>query len=229
MYKDGMTNERRDAIADDLLQKYPAGPKGSLTRHSYSHEQEWCYDRRDYITKIISPVPNFGYDDETIVRLHHAMEESVSYYVRARWPDIGKRAKTRRANRLEERIHKPARSWSYGTTGRAIYSVNGSDYSTKLYVIANSENTAEFLAKTVLAGAGVSQETGSVSKVYPPDLKALAFYNETAVVKAGQSLKSLHERIETTQAKINNVLAFSEMLTNFGTHQHDILSSEEDE
>ena len=227
MYQNALNPRKRDTIIDDLLEKYPKGPRGNLQKKHYTHNDEWCNDRKAYITKVIPPVDNFGYTIETIVRLYHAAPD-LRTYVQERWDSLKRTGVSRRTNRLQSRISEPYRQW-VRTDDRAIYKVDVFDY-VPVYVIASSKRTARYIAKTLVIGTGLEGNTehSSTRKVFLADTDALQVYNKNSQKKIDQRIEITLGKIENLQKDSEKLIALSESVKNYGSVQYDFLTSDED-
>ena len=217
-------DELRDRVVDDLLEKYPKGPRGILRKHHYDVDKEYDYNvnkYRDYVKLRSLPgvSPYFGYDKEFLARIHWSMNRGdYSTYIRDRWDTIGKRARTRRYNRLNRRIARAFGSWKDEEGSQAIYSVRLPFISSFIHVIATSETAARQIARTVAAGAGiVSQDDYKfrVNKTCVPDTVTLDWFRDSDTSTVSHAIKSKKSEIERLRDVTGKLVEFSSTLAEF--------------
>ena len=229
-----ISRKQADKIVDDLLNKYPKGPKGLLKKEHYSMGETYCWQNRKYIKEVVLPedlwcayknAKSFGYGDDVLamVQYHISEDGGMRTYLRHRDKNCGKVAITRRTNRLDRRVTKTQARF-VEAKGRGIYRVrNSSDVN--LYVISNSLETAKFLAKTMLATSGIQSTSHMYAKkVTVASTEILKKYNNESYKSALRRSQSLAKDIEKQRAQIIALNHLAESIIDFGDIQPDILS-----
>ncbi len=231
-----ISRKHADKIVDDLLNKYPKGPRNRLSKDDYRDEEKWLWNKRRYVkyTKLSVDTPewrcpeinraSFGYGDTMLAMVSYHINEAggMREYLRARDRDCGSRAITRRCNRLERRVGEAKKRFT-DAPGRGIYRVRSSA-DVHLYVISNSGDTAKFLAKTMLATSGIESDNMYTTKIGVASVEILKKYNDESYKMALRRSKNLQQRIETQKAQIVSLNRLAESLSDFGNIQPDMLS-----
>ena len=218
-------SKRRDKMIDDLLSKFPIGPRGVIDRTQYRKKYQWSAAKSEYCDLIVPDDDKskyYGYDIEDFVRLDYAVG-NLRDYIRKRWDDISWRAVTRRYNRLYDRIHPTVRSFKSGE-GHGIWKVDFSDHSLSMFVIAGNGKTAELLGKTMVAGSGLISNRIYRSRVNVADPELLAHYNNKNFGNVESKLKSSKASLIKLKEKIESLKKLQLSLSDFGSLQPDILT-----
>ena len=229
-----ISRKRADKIVDDLLNKYPKGPRGLLKKEHYSIDSVWHWSSKRYTKEVVLPedlwcayknAKSFGYGDDVLAMVHYHINEAggMRQYLRDRDKSCGKVAITRRTNRLDRRVTK-TNSRFVEASGRGIYKVrNSSDVN--LYVISNSPETAKFLAKTMLATSGIESTSHMYAKkITVASTEILKKYNDESYKSALRRTQSLAKNIERQKAQIVALNHLAESIIDFGDIQPDMLS-----
>ena len=218
-----ISDHERDQVVDDLLKRFPQGPHKRLTRDDYEVKERWSSFKNCYAKRVESLVPNFGYAPEKIVRVHWAMnEEKIRFYIRERWPTIGIKAVSRRENRLVERI-TPIVNEFKGGSGRGVWKVRFGE-AFGIHVIANTRQSAIFLAKTILAGNIVPDDDDFyASRVNVDDPKLLDHYNTRSLERIRSRMDVVADRMETNRKKMEGMKKLCLSLDDLGTYQANLL------
>ena len=223
-----------DQIVDDLLKKYPKGPKGLLRKDHYDVAEEWHYQTRRYKKYVKLPEglwcaygnhESFGYGDELLSMVQHHINDAggTRSYLRERDSCARAAALTRRSNRIDLRVGKASKRF-LEEGGRGIYRVD-TDAHINLYVIANSDKSAQFLGKTMLATSGIIQKRHMYTrKVSVASIELLKTYTEKSYKKALYRVKSLQDDIEKKKVMIVSMNSLAEAINDFGDIQPDMLS-----
>ena len=220
-----LTRKQCDKIADDLLTRFPAGPKGLLQKHDYKMEEQWNSTARVYRSTPVPPVNYFGYDTDTLMMVYWQMDEGdLRGYIRSRWPTIGSKAVTRRYNILSERV-LPAVQKFKRTDDRGIWKVTCAHKDISIYVIASSKRTSMLLAKTMIAGCGmiVSDSELYSNRVNVSCTSTLTYYSERNLSNVKRKLKQSKEKIESLKLSVQHLYQLEETLDNFGGIQSGML------
>ena len=207
-----------DVLIEDLLSKFPKGSKGKLTKDDYSEDYRWR-SSTDRYTNVIFPKDgnNWGWDYETTARSMFWIEQnfgSVRRYLRARDPDAGSKAISRRENRLTDRLTK--RGWER-SDGPAIWQVR-LGHSAELHVITSSERSAVILGKTVAAGAGIVSDRIWASKHSPADMTILNDLRTEQVKRITAKVESNTKRIQELKDSSAALLELCVSLQEFNSH-----------
>jgi len=231
-----ISQKHADKIVDDLLKKYPQGPKLRLSKDHYTLSESWDWRRRRYIRTVVldeetpewrcheTNLKSFGYGDGMLSMVIHYIEKAggMRSYLRGRDRDCGEAAITRRANRLEKRI-STAHARFTSADGRGIYRVRSNGIN--IYVISNSTTTAKLLGKTMLATSGINLEDAIYStKVSVASVELLKKYNDDSYKQALQRVQRLHKQIERQKAEVIAMNHLAESIMDFGNIQPDMLS-----
>jgi|1_EtaG_2_1085319.scaffolds.fasta_scaffold00839_7 hypothetical protein len=218
-----ISDHERDQIVDDLLKKFPQGPRKRLTKDDYEVKERWSSFKNCYAKIVVPLVSNFGYTQEQIVKVHWAMdEERIRPYIRERWPTIGVKAVSRRENRLEERIAPIVNSFK-GSSGRGVWNVRfGETFG--LHVIANTRESAIFLAKTILAGNLIPDDSDfQAVRVNVDDPKLLDHYNTRSLKRIRSRIEIVTDRMEINRKKTEGMKKLCLSLDDLGDYQASLL------
>ena len=215
----------RDNIIDDLLKKYPHGPKGvSLT---YTHGESWCRERRKYVNVYTPSVPDFGYTDEVLFSLNiHSRNQALSYIQKRffagknNW-EIGRQKSTvtRRANRLWQRLSDPV-SQVLQRGAKGIYKIGRMHRSSAKpmgYVFACSVDEANTVMRTFFptldpgAYTAYFVEIGNIEKLHE--------YNKLVQEMFVRKKQDLEKEIKRAEGEIAQLDAHSEMVDVLVGHQ----------
>jgi|LWDU01.1.fsa_nt_gi hypothetical protein len=223
-----------DRIVNDLLKKYPKGPKGLLKKEHYVNHEDYDYRSRRYKKYLTLPEglwctygnhASFGYEVELLCMVQHHINAAggTRPYLQRIDSDAGGTAITRRANRIDRRVGKASRRF-LDAGGRGIYRVDN-ESSVNLYVIANSDKSAQFLARTMLATSGIIQKRNMYTrKVAVSSTEILKAFMDKSSKTAMIRVKSYKEEIEKKQARIIALNHLAEAIGDFGNIQSDMLS-----
>lgn len=176
-------------IIKDLVEKYPAGPRGSLRKHHYKIEQQWVdvYRRTTGVSVIRDEVgpgivkaewkPFFGYDPVDLFKLDLWEEDKCKTAIAIAFPEASRMARNRDARLLYIRT-SVARRWvrENGTTGLWIASYRQADYRSPLssgitiYAHTRAEVEARIAMIAPMMGADLSwRPTVSFNSIGTPD------------------------------------------------------------
>jgi hypothetical protein len=231
-----ISRRRCDQIVDDLLNKYPKGPKGLLKKEHYTIHESWSYRARRYKKYVKLPEDlwcaygnsdSFGYGDEllSMVQYHISNAGGTRSYLEVRDADAKGGALTRRSNRIEQRVGTASKRF-IEAGDRGIYKVDN-DSTVSLYVIANSDKSAQFLAKTMLATSGIIQKRHMYTrKIAVASTELLKTYTDMSHKRSLSRAKSLKDEIEKNKVKIIALSHLSEAIKDFGDIQPAMLSDE---
>ena len=227
-----------DKIVEDLLKKYPKGPKGRLCKDNYSIEENWAWRRRSYVKTVVinestpewrcheSKRQSFGYGDEILSMVLYHMNKTggIRCYLRSIDKDCGEAAITRRYNRIDKRIGGAHKRFTGSDEGRGVYRVRTSS-EINVYVISNSLSTAKFLGQTMLASSGIGGDVDSyyVSKIAVASPEILKEYNEHSYKSTLRRVSQLSQQIERKKERIISLNHLAQSLADFGTMQSDQL------
>jgi hypothetical protein len=229
-----ISRKRADQIVDDLLKKYPKGPKGLLKKDHYTINEKWSYRDRRYKKTVHLPEglwcaygnhESFGYGDELMCMVQYHINDAGGSrsYLKSRDSDAGQRALTRRSNRIDIRVGQASKRF-LDSEGRGVYRVD-TDAHVNLYVIANSNKSAQFLGKTMLATSGITQRRHMYTRMIAvASTELLKKYTEKSYKKALYRAKALQDEIENKKAMIVSMNSLAEAINEFGDIQPDILS-----
>jgi len=220
-----LTKKQSDKIVDDLLSRYPAGPKGTIQKHDYEMREVWNSSARVYRSTPVPPVEYFGYDVDTLMMVSwQSNQGELRGYIRERWQTIGSKAVARRYNILAERL-TPAVQKFKRTDDRGIWNVSDHRKDIKIYVIASSKSTSILLAKTMLAGCGmiVSDHDLYSNRVNVACTSTLTYYSERNLANVKRKLKRSKAKIDELKNNVKNLNQLEETLDNFGGIQSGML------
>ena len=227
-----LSDKKRDTIIDDLLMKFPTGPKGRLKKDDYTMSHRWVQSSDSYrdVAQPPDDNPYYGYDRETFARLLWACSKgNLRSYLNDRFTKVGRKAISRRFNRLDDRLRDPAQRWQRDNDGSAaIWSAKIPQVDVVLYVVSTGEPAAKMVAKTIAAGAGIVVKdvndyyTGfRCTKVHPVDNVTMAFYREKSLSQVSKEMKSAHETISSYQKRAENLINLSVSLREFTAFQQE--------
>jgi len=220
-----LTKKQSDKIVDDLLSRYPSGPKGTIQKHDYTMREMWNSSARVYRRTPVPPVEYFGYDVDTLMMVYWQMNEGdLRGYIRGRWQTIGSKAVARRYNIISERL-TPAVQKFKRIDDRGIWNVSDHRKDIKIYVIASSKSTSILLAKTMLAGCGmiVSDHDLYSNRVNVACTSTLTYYSERNLANVKRKLKRSKAKIDELKNNVKNLNQLEETLDNFGGIQSGML------
>lgn len=154
-------------IIKDLVEKYPAGPRGSLNKRHYKIEQKWVdlYRRTTGVSVIREEVgagivkaewkPFFGYDPVDLFKLGLTHEDDARHAIAFVFPESTRMTRNRDARRLYIRT-SVARDWirTNGTTGLWHATYRAAPYGTPLYsgITFHASSRAEVEARMAMVG-----------------------------------------------------------------------------
>ena len=142
-------------MVEDLVRKYPYGPRGRRYGFSKSHyrvDDRWSSHHAGY-RKLVTLIgkkegESFGYSNLEIYKLNFHSPYSIREYLREKWPTISRMAISKRSNRIWVRIQNAVNEIrEKGSTG--IYRVRFGGQR-QAYVHANSTEDAEIYAEAML-------------------------------------------------------------------------------
>ena len=213
-----MTEEARDQIIDDLLQKRPKGPVGVDV--VYTEEEYYDYDRERYRTTPKPDHPNYGYTDGTLFSLTLHEEYDVRRYVLKRWfsglSRVPQATVTRRSRRIWERI-KSSVGKLKEEGGRGIYKVTpryGDNVLTHIFARDNEE--ALILYKTFFPK---SDQTLKATFLEFGDAELLLKRNGTVRENMGDQIVRLQNEVKRQQKKIERLTTHTQTITMLEGHQ----------
>tara|TARA_R110002020_G_scaffold67820_2_gene177903 strand:- start:873 stop:1559 length:687 start_codon:yes stop_codon:yes gene_type:complete len=216
-----LSPDEADSIIDDLLKKYPAGPRGNWTKEDYTVEYDmWSSSAGVYRDVPMPPIPYFGYSVDKLMRVYSYMlsRGGTRQYIGDRFK-IGTKAVSRRYNRLEDRVKPAVQKFKRGAEDGtpAIYEVSIPGLHQDIHVIATSTRAAETLAKTVCAGAGVIASDGYYHTVRqsPADHEILRQKRASEISNITNTIKSSQAKIRQIKDKVTKLLDISVVLSEF--------------
>jgi hypothetical protein len=150
-----ISERRRKDMVEDLVRKYPYGPRGrkrGLGKEHYSVTERYSSFHNGYrmLTMLISKKEgeSFGYTNLDIYKLHFRFPSDVRDYIRQNWPTLSTMAISKRSNRIWVRIQNAVNEIrSVGSTG--IYRVQFGA-GRQAYIHANSTADAVVYAEAML-------------------------------------------------------------------------------
>ena len=233
-----ISRKQADRIVDDLLDKYPSGPQCRFAKCHYEQNEKWVQRYNAYRKYVVlsSAAPgldpekaaSFGYGDEMLTMVEHHIGSNTRSYVRTRYPDISSTAVSRRQNRLDDRVGSAVRRFRSGS-GRGIYKVSN-DSDVALYVIANTDTSACFLVKTILATAGFNTKRRTyASRVHVASAELLKGLTDQTVATAKRRQASYLREIEDRTSRAEKLTHLIESVLELGEIQPDLLSGDSDE
>ncbi len=208
----------RDAIVDDLLRKFPLGPKKTLTRADYVTTWDG-HPRLEQPVGTGSHCDACGYPDLALYRLNLTGWE-LRQYIRQRWPELRQAGVTRRANRLEKRMGGAAsRTRRAGLPGLWKVSYGWEDYKSAVVFAENEAHAlqqAELFFGPAFAGSDIldREEIRDASFMMEGSVFDIAKHNK-------RSRKDLTSRKAKIAQKIKKLLALQERMEFLET-THDI-------
>ena len=220
-----MTDTQRDKIVDDLLSKFPSGPRGVLTKDNYDMDMRHSNAANVYRLTAVCEEKYFGYDEDILMQVFWRMSEgNIREYIRSRWTDIGSRAISRRYNILSDRLDRAVNRFRR-QNARGIWEVTYYPKNIKLYVMASSSDTSRMLARTMLAGCGiiVEEQRFYSSRVNVDCPSTLKHYTDRNFETVKHSIKHSIEKLEDLKAKIESLNNLKTVLETFGDVQHEML------
>ena len=226
-----ITRQKADFIVDDLLKKYPTGPRGRFTKHDYEPKEEYCRRYNDYktyyhVVKRHQHWESYGYGDEVLMMVFEIVRKCGGYrpYAKQRWPDAGGTAISRRVNRIEKRVSAAVDRFKK-SEGHGIFEVKN-ESGISIYVIATTKNSAAFLGKTMLASAGFNNDRYLyAAKITVASSDILRSKMEGAIASAERKMISHRTRIKDSESSISAIERLVESISIMQGGQEDTLSN----
>ena len=206
-------------IIKDLVEKYPAGPRGSLNKRHYKVEQQWVnlYRRHTGVSVIREEVgpgivkaewkPFFGYDPVDLFKLGFNEEDDARKAIAFVFPESTRMTRNRDARRLYIRT-SVGRDWvrKHGTTGlwHASYRRAG-DFRSPLYqgITFYAHTRAEVEARIAMVGPMLGADPSWV-----PDVSFDCIGSpEEAMAKNSAAIEHYTRRYRDTVARYEKDLA----------------------
>ena len=225
-------------IIKDLIQKYPKGPAGKLTKDDYSthYTYDSCSSNYRNLTFLTADyessdaTTNFGYSLDTLMEIAAHPEINPSprqvladdewdwrRVVRAIYPEISGKAVTSRARRLTRRIANPAsKLWRSGTVAGVYKVAFESGTAGAVYAYGQNKQDAAIVAKTMCGFAYENvdprwinlQSLRDVSTITELNTQSSNAIQETIDEKLAKIVK-IKEQIEGLEAKKGVISTFS--------------------
>ena len=227
-----LSNEKVIYILNDLLEKYPKGPRRKMKKSDYYTTRKYRPSTGHYgsvtVDAVRKPGMLFGYDISTLAKFAYAIDGNYRYVINAASGNSLLTAKSvsRRANRLQDRIEEIHSTFANSNV-RSIYRVTFSDmygYSYRsnwtnptVMVVASNENAALLLGKTVAAGAGIvlKDEQINVRRVNVADKYIIEQVKLNCMKNITGSLSKLKKDAERIKSQIEHLVNFSVSLSSF--------------
>ena len=224
-----ISSTRRDAIADNLMQKYAKGGnrRQKMTALDYRSRYDYCSLSEGYRT-ITAPAAEedsfYRFNAEELFNCDWGDEWDAKSYVRSRFPSLGQSGITQRARRLVRRT-KAARKHLQNAGTQGIYDLSysspyGADsdvYDRRVRVFANSKAEAESLATMMLDPYFMYAQDRSRSNlrirfVEPGNMvESLSLFsefkvkNDKLIAKAENEIVELQQKIASLQMQAEAV------------------------
>lgn len=215
-------------IIKDLVEKYPAGPRGSLNKRHYKVEQQWVdlYRRTTGVSVIREEVgagivrpdwkPFFGYDPVDLFKLGLNEEDDARKAIAFVFPESTRMTRNRDARRLYIRT-TVARTWvrKNGTTGLWHASYRGAEYGTPLYfgITFHASSAAEVEARMAMVGPMLGADPSWRPSVSFDTLGS----PEEAMAKNSTTIEAYTRRQRDAVARIEKELAEARKRLDFAT------------
>lgn len=227
-------------IINDLLQKFPRGPKGSkgLKRDDYCERECWDDITGDY-RRLVQPATDrskhYGYSQEIILQLStmdydgdgdgsfRTTEWDFRNAVRALYPELGYRGKaiTSRSRRLARRIGKPVNKLVRSGDLPGVYRVEYGYGTTggQICAYGNSANDAKIVVEMMTKHAYNGDDSRSVDLISTEDVNAITKYNARAVKQCQKEIDRLQSKIAEWEKSIANLESKKDTIQSFSTLQ----------
>jgi len=224
-------------IIKDLVQKYPKGPTGKLTKADYTtrYTYDTCTGNYRNLTGLsedidaTNPSTLFGYSLHMLMEI--AAHPEINTYssaladdewdwkriVRDIYPEISRKAVTSRARRLARRIAVPAsRLWRSGEVA-GVYKV-AFDTGTAgcVYAYGQNKRDAEIVAKTMCGFAYENAEPRWTNLQSLRDVSTITQLNarsadaiQEAIEEKLKRIAQIKEQIEGLESKMGVISTFS--------------------
>jgi hypothetical protein len=213
-----MSEDIRDQVIDDLLQKRPKGPIGVDV--TYTEAEYYDYDRERYRTIQKPDHPNYGYTDGALFSLILHEEYDVRQYVLKRWfserSNVPQSTVTRRSRRIWERIKSSVRKLKE-EGGRGIYKVTPR-YSDNVltHIFARDNEEALILYKTFFPK---SDQTLKTTFLEFGDAELLLKRNGAVRENMSDQIMRLQNEVKRCQKKIERLTTHTQTITMLEGHQ----------
>ena len=225
-------------IIKDLVQKYPKGPTGKLTKADYTthYTYDGCTGNYRNLTVLTADIEateattHYGYPLNTLMEIAAHPEINPSprqaladdewdwrRVVRAIYPEVSSKAVTSRARRLTRRIANPAsRLWRSGTVAGVYKVAFDSGTAGCVYAYGQNKQDATIVAKTMCGFAYENadprwcnlQSLRDVSTITELNTQSSNAIQETIDDYLAKIVK-IKEQIETLEAKKGVISTFS--------------------
>lgn len=232
------TKAQCETIIKDLIQKYPTGPTGKLTKADYSTHYTYdnCTGNYRNLTFLTADyesddaTTNFGYTLHTLMEIaahpeikpnHRSAladdEWDYKRIVRTIYPEISCKAVTSRARRLYRRIGAPAsRLWRSGEVAGVYKVAFDSGTAGCVYAYGQNKQDAAIVAKTMCGFAYGNEDPRWINLQSLRDVSTITELNtqssnaiqETIDEKLARIVK-IKEQIEDLEAKQGVISTFS--------------------
>jgi len=224
-------------IIKDLIQKYPKGPTGKLTKDDYSthYTYDSCSSNYRNLTFLTADyesddaTTSFGYSLHTLMEIaaHPEINTAVSALaddewdwkriVRAVYPEISSKAVTSRARRLTRRIGNPAsKLWRSGTVAGVYKVAFEGGMAGSVYAYGQNKQDAAIVAKTMCGFAYENADPRWINLESLRDVSTITELNtkssdaiQEAIDEKLARVVEIKEQIEGLEAKKGVISTFS--------------------
>ena len=234
--KTELSDQQIVKMIKDLVEKFPKGKSGRYSKNDYSVNRVLRHSTGHWGNNIIlnacSKDIEYGYHISDLKKLEYAINGNYRQCIYTIWPEINRKAITRRSNRLQDRMYIARRRFTnaavpsiYEVSFRNLYERNwrSSWVNPVVTVVSSSDSTAALLGKTVAAGAGIAidQSGIDVNRVEVYDKFIMSNRREGCLTNITKAISALQEDGSTIRDQIETLANFAVSLSEFNEHTGD--------
>jgi hypothetical protein len=240
-----ITKKRALRIVEDLLQKYPKGPRGRKGFKKEDYQLDYSYmddvDAYRNVPVLACGTANFGYSDKDLLevsmfKFSEDQDETFTcsewdwrYAVRGIYPELGYRGKaiTSRARRLTRRVGNPVSKLVRSGTLAGCYRVSfgWGDGGGSVVAYGNTSEDAQTVAELMCGHAFPNQDVRNTQLVSMKNVGEITKINQAAVKSIEKDIQDKLDRIAKAREQIEKLEAKQAVIRMFSTQQVGAMAS----
>ena len=234
-----ITKQRAQRIVEDLLQKYPKGPRGKrgYKKEDYETREMYFNDVSEYriATTLRCGTENFGYSDKDLLELamFKFSDDQGSTFstdewdwrdaIRVIYPKLSYSSKaiTTRSRRLGRRVGSPVDKLVRSGTLPGCYRVQFGygDNGGSVVAYGNTSEDAKTVAELMCGHAFPGEQVRNTQLISIRNVGAITKINQHTVKRIEEEIQGTLERIKKSREKIEKLEAKQAVIRMFSTQQ----------
>ena len=240
-----ITKQRAQRIVEDLLQKYPKGPRGrkGFKKEDYQTRDHYFDDVNEYRmqTTLACGTKNFGYSDKDLLEVSMVKfaEGQTGTFATSEWDwrdairgiypalSYNSKAITTRARRLSRRVGTPAQKLVQSGTLAGCYRVQfgwGNDGGS-VVAYGNTSEDAQTVAELMCGHAFPNVRVRNTQLISIRNVGAITKINEHAVKSIEKDIQDKLDRIAKAREQIEKLETKQAVIRMFSAQQVGAMAS----